>query len=83
MDDENDWVWSLKGVSQVNPEEKHVRHIRIFDPAQAASERVAVRHYKTLDMHPQLILFEGWMNKKTETYEIKEVKGVITGTKAA
>jgi len=41
-------------------EGKPVIMIRIFDPAAADKESVAVEDYESLDNHPELILYEGY-----------------------
>jgi len=68
---EPDWVWNLKSVSRPHPEEKNVFDVRIFDESQAGSKSVTVKNYHSLEEHPELILFEGWYDKKTMKAEVK------------
>jgi hypothetical protein len=69
-----DWVWSLKGVVRRRPEGKHAYDVRVFDMNNAAAKKVRIKNYTSLDGHPELILFEGWFDKKTMQVEIKEAK---------
>jgi hypothetical protein len=59
-----DWVWNLKAVLQSNAD-KDSFEVRVFDPSQAASQKVQVKDYHSLDDHPEIILYEGNFNKKT------------------
>ena len=68
-----DWVWSLKGVvKRRQPDAKTAFDVRVFDERDAASKRVSVKNYKTLDEHPELILFSGWYDKKTLQVHVEE-----------
>jgi hypothetical protein len=60
-----DYVWSLKAALRPRAENHDVRDFRIFSPSQADAAGVTVRHFNTLSEHPDLILNEGWLNKKT------------------
>jgi len=75
-----DWVWKLKSVVR-HQEEKHRYDVRIFDEIQAGAKGVRIRDYTTFDEHPDLILFEGWYDKKSYRAEIQE--RVIPTPKAA
>jgi L-rhamnose mutarotase len=66
-----DWVWKLKSVVR-RQEEKHRYDVRIFDEIQAGAKQVRVRDYTTLDEHPDLILFEGWYDKKSSRAHMQE-----------
>ena len=78
-----DWVWNLKAVTMEVPEDKYVTRYRVFDPTQAGFAKVDVRNYRTLDSHPDLILYEGWINKKNKQFEIKDLKEKSGEVKAA
>jgi len=56
------------------PESKDLKNIRIYDPARVAAAKAAVKNYKTFDAYPELILYEGWFNKKNGKLEIHEIK---------
>jgi hypothetical protein len=65
-----DYVWALKAALRPHEENRDIRDFRIFSPAKADAAGVTVRNYKTLDEHPALILFEGWVNKKTNQLKL-------------
>jgi hypothetical protein len=76
-----DWVWNLKAVMKDRGNEKDVFEVRVFDQSQAASRQIKVKDYSSFDEHPELILYEGWFNKKT--FEVKvdapqQLKSLIT-----
>jgi len=66
-----DWVWQLKGVLR-SKEDKYQYDVRVFDEAQARAKGVSVKNYITLDEHPELILFEGWYDKKYNSVHVQE-----------
>lgn len=69
-----DWVWNLKAALRNNGKDKDIYEVRIFDQSKAASQKIRVHDYTSLSEHPELILYEGWFNKKT--FEVKvEAKG--------
>jgi hypothetical protein len=58
------WVWKLKGV--VRPtEKKSAFYCRLFDEAKAAKAGVNVKDWHSLDEHIDLIIWEGYFDKKT------------------
>jgi hypothetical protein len=59
------WVWKLKGV--VRPAGKKAFYCRVFDEPQAAEAGVKVKDWTSLDDHPDLILWEGYFDKETNT----------------
>lgn len=66
-----DWVWNLKSVVKPRGEEKNSFDVRVFDSAQQSSQGVTVKNYNSLDEHPELILFDGWFNKKTQEVHVE------------
>ena len=46
--------------------EKDTFEVRVFDQAEATSQKIIVRDYNSLTEHPELILYEGWFNEKRE-----------------
>jgi hypothetical protein len=61
-----DWVWKLKGV--VRPANKHKTfYCRVFDESQVAREGFKVKDWSSLDEHPELIIWEGYFDKETNT----------------
>lgn len=67
-----DWVWNLKSVVRRRQEGKDSYDVRVFDRAQVAEQKVSVQDYTSLDEHPELILFEGWFDKKSMEVHTEE-----------
>ena len=67
-----DWVWNLKCVMRPKADVKRVFEIKVFNPATAAGKGVSVSSFSTLDQHPDLILFHGWLNKDTGHVEMEK-----------
>jgi len=65
-----DWVWSLECVVRPRGESKNELDIRVFDLSRADADDVVVKNYNSLDGRPDLILYEGWYDKKTMKVEI-------------
>ena len=78
-----DWVWNLKAATMLKPDDKYVTLYRVFDPTQTGAAKVNVKDYRTLDSHPELILYEGWIHKKNKQFEIKDMKEKAEEVKAA
>ena len=78
-----DWVWSLKSVVRRRQEGKDTYDVRVFDANETVSKKVAVKDFTTFDEHPELILFEGWYNKKTRDVHVEEKGKSQTPAKAA
>jgi len=66
-----DWVWKLRSVVR-RQAEKYRYDVRVFDEIQAGARGVRVRDYTTLDEQPDLILFEGWYDKKSHRAHVEE-----------
>lgn len=66
-----DWVWGLKAAMRPKDGSKSAREIRVFNPVSAASQGVSVRDFTSLDAHPELVLFEGWFDSRTNQLEIQ------------
>jgi len=64
-----DWVWSLKATLRPKEKEKDCFEFRVFESSQADKLKIRVQDFNSLTPHPELILYEGWFNKKT--YEAK------------
>jgi len=75
-----DWVWKLKTVARPQAE-KGRYDVRVFSDGTAGEKGVRVKDYTSLDGHPELILFEGWFDKKTNTVHLQE--GPVPSPKAA
>ena len=70
MKKDPDWVWKLKGVVRQRSEGKDAFDFRVFDEAQVAAKKVAIKDYTSLDEHPDLILYQGRFDKKSGEVQI-------------
>ncbi len=62
-----DKVWnSFQAVVRPKEGERDTFEVRVFDGAQASSRHVSIKDYNSLDEYSDLILYEGWFNKKAE-----------------
>ncbi len=61
-----DSVWTLKGVIRPTAN-KHVFYCRVFDQNKVAAAGVSVKDWRSLDGHPELILWEGHYDKEKNT----------------
>jgi hypothetical protein len=66
-----DWVWKLKSVVR-RQAEKYRYDVRVFDETQTGARGMRVRDYTTFDEYPDLILFEGWYDKKSYQAQMQE-----------
>lgn len=76
-----DWVWKLKQVQKPSDQGKDVREFRVYDAGMAAGRGVAVRGFGSLDEHPDLILYHGWLNVKSN--DVRMLGGVAHQKKAS
>lgn len=76
-----DWVWKLKQVQKPSDHGKDVREFRVYDVGMAAGRGVAVRGFDSLDEHPDLILYHGWLNVKNN--DVRMLGGVAHQKKAS
>ncbi len=61
-----DLVWQLKAV--IRPAgKKKAFYCRVFSEGQVAQAGVNVKDWTSLDNHPDLILWEGYLDKETNT----------------
>ena len=65
-----DWVWNLKAVMR-GTADNDLFDVRVFDPSQAASRKVQIKDFNSLDDHPEIILYDGNFNKKTFAVKIE------------
>jgi hypothetical protein len=47
---------------------KEVRCIHIFSPYRAEEQRLSIKHKEDLDQHPEMLLFEGYMDGQSSVY---------------
>jgi len=66
-----DWVWRLKSVERLRGEKNNF-DVRVFDASQVAATGVRVKDYTSFDEHPELVLFNGWYDKKTMAMHMEE-----------
>ena len=69
-----DWVWNLKQVVRPAGEKKEF-YCRIFSEGQATQAGVRVKDWTTLDEHPDLILWEGYYDEKTNSVRREKFAG--------
>ena len=48
--------------------EKPVTLLRVFNPHQARREHLVIRAFTDLDAHPELLLFEGYIDGEANAY---------------
>ena len=60
-----DVVWEFKAVTRRKADNPNRYDFRVFSLDDASSAGVRVQNFDTLDEHSQLILYEGWYDKKT------------------
>jgi hypothetical protein len=72
LKEDPDWVWNLKCALRPKAGEKHAFEVRIFDPADAARQGVAIKNFNSLDDHADMIIFFGWFNNDTGIIKIEK-----------
>jgi hypothetical protein len=66
-----DWVWTLSCVERSCSEhDRHKYAFRLFSGTRARNAGVDVKHYHSLDDHPELILFSGRYNRRGTGIEL-------------
>lgn len=66
-----DKSWQLKAVIRPKEGYEDTFEVRVFDGTQAASKNITVKDYHSLAENSELILYEGWYNKRGQA-EIKK-----------
>ncbi len=66
-----DHVWNLKAVMRPREDSPTRRDIRIYNPVATDHAGITIRNYDSLGIYQEMILFEGWYDKKFNQYEIK------------
>jgi hypothetical protein len=72
MKQDPDFVWKLMAVIRPRPDSKDTFDVRVYSAMDAGTRGVNVKNYDTLDAAPDLILYEGWFNKKTNNAELAD-----------
>ena len=83
LHEDPDWVWDLKVVERQRGQGKHLFDIRVFDPYQTGTQGTRISHYGSFDEHPELVLFEGWFDKKTRKVALEKKQGSAKVPEAA
>lgn len=65
-----DWVWKLQCVMWPLGEGEDAFNLRVFDPNQAYYQSVEVKSFKSLDDHPDLVLYTGVYRKRQNLFQI-------------
>jgi hypothetical protein len=60
-----------RAVMRPRSEDGNVSDVRIFDNWSAKDKKVTVRDYASLDDQPDLVMIEGWFDKKSKKGEFK------------
>lgn len=66
------WVWELKCVKRPRADIKQQFDFRVFSDSDVARARVKIRDFTSLDDHPELILFQGWLDKASMEVHFEE-----------
>ena len=66
-----DEVWSYKMVLRPREESPARFEFRIYSPQKSDAAGVHVANYNTLENHAELVSFHGWLDKKTQQFEIQ------------
>jgi hypothetical protein len=67
-----DWVWGLKAVTRSFSDDPNLLEFRVYDVHETSSHGVVVKNYNSLEAHPDLVLYSGWLNKKTKFLDLEE-----------
>lgn len=67
-----DAVWNWKVVTLPADPPATASQIRIYSPEQALQSGITVRHFHSLDDHPELILYSGTFDKKAGAVSLTE-----------
>jgi hypothetical protein len=75
-----DLVKLFKTVVRKNPDAEKAFNIRIFDESEALAKKVQVQDYTSLDLHPDLIIYEGQFDERLKQVKLEEKKKVSWDT---
>ncbi|MDP2719015.1 MAG: hypothetical protein Q8P44_04175 [Dehalococcoidia bacterium] len=71
---EPDWVWQLKAVLKPRPEGKDSFDFRVFHLLHASAKNIKIIDYHTFDKYPELVLYQGNLDKKTWKVQMETKK---------
>ncbi|MBC8433101.1 MAG: hypothetical protein H8D96_14420 [Desulfobacterales bacterium] len=66
------WASRLKSVEIPRQDEQNIFNLRIFDQGIARENGVSVTNFHTLDSHPELVIYEGWIDKLSSTVVLNQ-----------
>ncbi len=72
LNEDPDWVWSLRCVGRSREANRQVRDIRIYDPLDARNRHLEVKNYASLDDHPEMILYSGAIDAGTGVVQLEK-----------
>lgn len=64
-----DVVWGLKCALRPHPQSKTRFDFRVFNSDAAHNAGVDVVNYDSLETHPELVIYDGWYDKKSSKVE--------------
>ena len=67
-----DLVWNWKCVMHSQNGSEVIFDFRIFSEAAAAEQRIRIRDYTSLEGHDDLILYQGWINRKSRQFRFEK-----------
>ncbi len=70
MELDPDWVWSLRCVYRKKADQPGMFEIRIVDTRDLSSAGMRQLNYGSLDLHPELVLYQGSYKKDTDQVHI-------------
>ena len=65
------WVKGLKCVKRISADRDEIYELRVFDELLAAENGVWIENYHSLDVYPELIIYEGWVNQDIDIAFLK------------
>jgi len=74
---ESNRLWRLKALVRPSAKGGKAFDVRIFDEAEAASNRINVKDYTSLDQHPELLLFDGWFDEGPKEVALEAKRKVV------
>jgi len=75
-----DLVKLLKAVVRKSETGEAALNIRVFDYSEALAKKVQVKDYTSLDVHPDLTIYEGWFDERSKQVKLEEKKKVSWDT---
>jgi hypothetical protein len=65
-----DEAWSLRYVSRPSESKSGIEEFRLFAPNKTAKAGLIVKDWRSLDDHPDFILYEGHYDRSSKTVEL-------------